>query len=457
MTGRAKRIMVATVTVAVLSLAVKVLATVKESLVAFRLGTDPALDAFILAYLVPSFLSNVIAGSLASAFIPVFVHESVASGQDSARRLLGEASTACLLALSVSAVVAAPLLAASLPHLGGAVSPATLRLATLFTYCLLPSVPLVGLAALWSAALNSREKFLLSSLPPVLTPTVIMLALWLAWAPLGIYTLVFGNLAGAVLELVVIGVLVRRQGLQLFAWVSRGSRALKQVIQQFLPAAAGSVLMSSTLFVDQIMAAGLGDGNVSRFLYASKITGAIVSISTMALATALLPHLSRMLADRDWGALRHVLRSYVLLVAVVAMAATVMLVSVSRPLVGLFFERGAFTAADAAVVSVTQQMLLLQILPISLGMIAVRLISALRANHVLLWGALISVVVNVALNWLFMRFVGLAGIGLSTSVVYLVSCGFLWFHALRRLDAANESAIGVGGAGVVHAPLDGAR
>jgi Na+-driven multidrug efflux pump len=53
---------------------------------------------------------------------------------------------------------------------------------------------------------------------------------------------------------------------------------------------------------------------------------------------------------------------------------------------------------------------------------AVRLISALKRNGVLLIIATVNTVVNAVLNWLLMWRYGVAGIALSTSIVYVVCC-----------------------------------
>jgi putative peptidoglycan lipid II flippase len=75
----------------------------------------------------------------------------------------------------------------------------------------------------------------------------------------------------------------------------------------------------------------------------------------------------------------------------------------------------------------------------SIAILYVRGIYSLKRNHLILWGTLISVAVNVVLNILFMRIIGLPGIALSTSAVYAINCGYVclvFFRALRR----NESA-----------------
>src|SRR5947208_9958088 len=85
------RILGAAFTVAGLSVVVKATATLKELAVAYRFGTGDAVDAFLIAFLVPSLLVNVFAGSLSAAFTPVYIHVRETEGASVARRLLGSA------------------------------------------------------------------------------------------------------------------------------------------------------------------------------------------------------------------------------------------------------------------------------------------------------------------------------------------------------------------------------
>lgn len=75
-------------------------------------------------------------------------------------------------------------------------------------------------------------------------------------------------------------------------------------------------------------------------------------------------------------------------------------------------------------------------IPFYIGSILlVRLISAIRYNHILMYGAVISLICNIAFNYLFMQTIGVVGIALSTSCVYAISFAFLlyfWWHFLRR-------------------------
>ena len=89
-----RRILAATATVAVVSLLVRVASLAKDLAVAYRFGTNDALDAFLIALWLPSLAVNVVASSLNMTFVPIFIELREREGAASADRLFRSAPDA---------------------------------------------------------------------------------------------------------------------------------------------------------------------------------------------------------------------------------------------------------------------------------------------------------------------------------------------------------------------------
>ena len=216
----------------------------------------------------------------------------------------------------------------------------------------------------------------------------------------------------------------------------------REVIRQYLPMAAGAFLLSGTGLVDRAMAATLGPGSVSVLSYANKVVAVVVGLGTLALGTAVLPHFSLMVAKEDWRGIRHTIKTYVRLLLWTTIPIVIFLTFVSRPIIELVFERGRFTHSDTILVAKVQTFYFLQVPFYALSILFIRLISSLKRNKTLLWGATVSFPVNILLNILFMRWMGVAGIALSTSVVYLISCIYLGSMFVRHMRDCEKRSHG---------------
>lgn len=417
----------------------KSIAALKEMAVAHRFGASDALDAFLIAFLLPSFAINVVAGSLTPALVPGYIEARDRGGQEAAARLLGAVlrrTAALLVSVTVVLALAGPFL---LGFLAAGFSAEKLALTRSLFLFLLPVIAISGISAVWGGVLNARERFALVAAAPVLQPIAILGALLLGGKAWGVSGLVAGTLVGAFAEAVVVVWGLIRMGVSPWPRAAGGEAAAKEVLRDYWPLVVGSILMGSTAIVDQTMAATLPSGSVSILSFGSRLSGFVAATGAMALATAVLPHFSRLLAAGEEAALDALLRKWMLWIALASGLATAVLIAASPEIVTLWFQRGAFDAEDAVAVTLVQRLMLLQIPFYMLGMLHVRLISALRANTVLLWGTCISVVVNFLLNVFFMRLIGVAGIALSTSLVYVVQLVYLRLRAVRLLTARGKT------------------
>jgi putative peptidoglycan lipid II flippase len=402
----------------------------------------------------PSFLGSVVDGSFNAAFIPIYIEAREKERGVAASRLFSNVAVFNIVVLVLIAAVLAGLQRWLLPILGSGFGPQKLALARVLFFVFLTSMSLAGLSALWRAALNAHDRFTLSSLAPISNPIGIMTLLLICGHTWGIYALAAGSVLGTVGELAIAGYGLRLLGIPLLPrWYGIDSW-MRRVLWQYAPTVAGALVLGcGTTLVDPAMAAMLGSGSVSALNYSYKLPALILAIGLSSLSTAILPSFSRLSAKENWGEMRRVLFTYTGLLALVTIPLTGLLIVLSKTLVLVFFQGGAFTAADTHLVTHAQMMFCLEIPFCTVGILYVRALSAIKRNDLLMWGTLINVFSNVVLNILFMRILGLPGIALSTSVVMVISCVYLWIMLLRSLRK-NESASNVAPIGLHMVPLE---
>jgi putative peptidoglycan lipid II flippase len=435
-----RRIFGAAMLVSGLALFTKLVSMSKEILSASVFGTGDAMDAFLAGYLLPTFAINVLAGQMNAALIPVFVEVREKEGAAAAQRLFSGALVLTIAVLGCASLLLGLVAPAALPWICSGFSPAKVALTLKLFYFLLPVILLSGVVMSCEAAINAGEKFIFVQVAATVVPVVSMLLIWVFADSFGVYTLVYGLVGGIALQLALIAFALRRRGL-LFSLRWPGMNpSLRRLIAQYLPAVAASATMCSSQLIDPSMASMLDSGSVAALNYGNKLVAFALTIGAMGLGTAVLPIFSRMVAAANWDELRHTLKTYVRLILLVTIPIAAAGIFLSAPLVALFFQRGNFTASDTALVARIQSMFMLQLPFYTLTILFVRMISSLQANKVLMWGTAISFVVNITLNYVLMKFMGVAGIALSTSVVYAVLSAFLGAVLWTRLKTVSNIA-----------------
>jgi putative peptidoglycan lipid II flippase len=428
-----RRILAAIVTVGGFTVLVKLAAVAKDLAIAYQFGTGDELDAFLIALLLPQFAINLIGGSLNTALIPTYIQVREQEGQGAAQCVLSS-----IMVLSISFLVAMSLVLAltasyMLPLMASGFTAEKLALTQSLYYALLSTLFLSGLATTWGAILNAQNRFALVAVVPVATSIITVLLVVVMAKHWGSYTLAAGAVGGALIETSLIGWGLTRQGISLIPRWCGTSPAVKQVLAQYAPMVGAAFLMGGTAVVSQSMAAMLGPGSVSVLAYGNKVTNLFVGIGGVAVSTAVLPHFSRMVAEKNWHGLRHTLGTYTPILLVVSLPVTLALIYYSEPMVAVLFQRGAFTDSDTHLVGRVQAIILLQIPLYVVGMIFVRLVSALKANQVMMWGNVINLFVCIVLNYVLMQRFGVVGIASATTLMYLISCCFLIPVSLRLM------------------------
>jgi putative peptidoglycan lipid II flippase len=422
-----------------LTTTVKIVAFGKEILVARYFGASNALDAFYVAFLLPTFFVGIIANSCNDAFIPTDIAVRESEGVQAAQRLLSSGTCVHLLMLASLCFVLALSQTWLLPILGSGFDPNKAKLVRVLFFLLLSSLLLSGLTALWRSVLTAHESFALIGIAPICIPAAIAVSLLIRAPTWRIYALVFGSVLGVTAELAVNGYALYRLGFSLLPRWNGFDNHLRQILSQSVPAAAAAMLMGSTIVVDQSMAAMLSPGAVSALNYANRLPATLFGVGATSLSIAVFPALSRLSANRQWGSVRHVLSSYTRIILIFTLPVVFALIIFSEPLVAMVYQHGAFSKGTTEYVSGVQSILFLEVPFYGLCILYASAVCALKQNKILLYGTVISVVVNVSLNYVFMSFIGLRGIALSTVAVYAISFIYLRIMLTRTLNE-EESA-----------------
>ncbi|WP_102348295.1 murein biosynthesis integral membrane protein MurJ [Bacillus sp. Marseille-P3661] len=428
-----RRIFSAGMTIAIFTILVKLFATIKDLVIAHQMGASDYLDAFLIATLLPTFIISVVAGSFNAAFIPTFIKIRENEGEEVANKLFNNVvifSTALLLLLSLILVTIGPY---SLRYLALGFDYEKYELTKSLFYFLLPSIILSGVTTIFSATLNSSERFAITSIVPVVTPLVIIILLLTNGGLLSIYALVIGTILGMIIELLILAWVLVKKGIKIYIKWNKNVPGMDQVIKQYVPMVVGSFLMSGTFLVDQSMAAMLKSGSVSVLNYGNKVATLILSISSLALGNAVLPYFSNLVSKKKWSEINNTVRFYSILIIATTVPLVLLLIFISEDVVRLLFERGAFTETVTIQVAKVQALYLIQTPFYLLGILFVRLLSALLLNRILMWSTLISLVCNIVFNYIFIKLIGVAGIALSTSIVYIFSSIFLYIMLVHYI------------------------
>ena len=430
------------VTVAALTLVANAAAFFKDAVVAHHFGTADSLDAFLLSFSLLTFLASVIGGGLPEAFLPAYAELKHRRGRARAQRLAVQTSLWNLITLALVAGVlfaAAPQIVAFTAK-GFSVEKQALSVQALRS--LLPFLVFYGLTFHLSTCLRAEKCFVLAAVAPLLPPITIMAGLLATGSSASVKTLAIGTNIGVVLQFLVLGFGLNRQRDDRTKFCfTHWEPANRIVIGNAIPYLLGGLIMNAAVIIDQAMASWLQSGSVSILSYSDKVCGIVLALTATAASEAVFPYFAETVARREWHAVKKQLLQVTGLILLVAVPMALVLIVFAPQIVGLLFQRGSFSAEDTAKVAGVMRFAAMQIPFYIAGVLASKVAVSLQATRFTVFASIGAMVCNAGFNWLLMQRMGVAGIALSTALVYLFSAGalyiYLW-HRLAKLGAETK-------------------
>lgn len=410
---------------------------IRDMVIANFFGASAGMDAFFVAFRIPNFMRRLFAeGAFAQAFVPVLAeYQSTRSPADVRTfisRIAGHLS-AILSLVTVLGVVAAPLIIFLFAP-GFHQDSVRADLATQMLRITFPFLMLVSLTAMAGAVLNTYGYFGVPAFTPVLLNIgMVLAALYLSpHLPVPVVGLAWGVLIAGIAQLLFQLPFLYQKNLLIRPRVVRKDLGVNKVLKLMIPALFGVSIAQLNLMVDSIFASFLKIGSVSWLYYTDRLTDFPLGVFGVAIATVILPHLSRQQAEQslqqysralDWG-----LRSILL----IGLPAGLGLALFAMPLIATCFAYGKFQVHD---VLETQKSLV----TLSLGVPAFMMIKVLASGFyarqdistpvkVGAW----SMVVNTLLCVLFIRHFAHAGLTLASALAGYLNGGVLLFLLLKR-------------------------
>jgi len=445
-------------TISLLTLASRITGMVRDMLVAAAFGANALTDAFNVAFRIPNLLRRLVGeGAFSQAFVPLLAASHARDGEEATHRLIDAVATVLLwslVAITALGVLAAPLLVwlmgEGLRDSGG-FDPAVVMTRWMFPY-----IACMSLVALSAGILNTWRRFVVPAATPVLLNVAFIAAvLWLApvFKRLGIepiYSLAAGVMLGGLLQLAVQVPALRRIGAwPRFSLTWRGFRAawahegVHAVLRQMAPALLGVSVAQISQLINTQIATHLGAGAVSCLSYADRLMEFPSALLGVALGIVLTPQLAAAKARNDASAYSNLIESGLRQVLLLAMPCAVALLVFATPLVAVLFHRGTFHA-DAVHITASAVMGYGAGL---IGIVSIRILApGFFAQQDMKTPVRIAVVVlclTQLMNALFVPFLGVAGLALSTGLGAVVNAGTLLVGLYRRGSYKPQAGWGV--------------
>lgn len=416
------------------------------------IGAEALADVFFVAFKIPNFFRRLFAeGAFAQAFVPVLGEYREKGSQAAVKALIDRVTGTLgisLVALTLIIVVASPVLAAIFAPKWFFDDPAKFAATADMLRITFPYLLFISLTGVAGGILNSYDRFAVPAFTPLLL-NVSLIAAALIAAPLfaePAYALAWGVFMAGVVQLMFQLPFLHRIHMLPTPRVDWQDSGVRKILALMGPAIFGVSVSQINLVLDTMLATFLPTGSVSWLYYSDRLSELPLGVFAVAIATVILPNLSRHHAAESKQAFSETLDWALKLVLIIAVPAAAALILLAEPiLVTLFFYGDVMTARDMTMAT-------LSLRAYAVGLVAFMLIKVLAPGFFARQDmrtpvriGVIAMVSNMVLNLLFVLplhyywEIGHMGLAAATSVSAFLNAGLLYLF-LRKHNIYSPSA-----------------
>lgn len=397
----------------------RLLGFARDLIAAQLFGVTASVDAFYIAFKIPNFMRSLFAeGAFSQAFIPILADYQQKKNKENIAIFISRIAGLLVLTLLLVtfwgilwAEKLVMLFAPGLDH--GRLSLATEMLQITFPYLML-----ISLTAFAGAILNSYGKFGIPAFTPsLLNISLIASALGMSqWFSVPVKSQAWGVLIAGFVQLFFQLAALYRIGFLLMPRLYLKDEGVKRVFKLIIPSLFGASMGQISILLNTILASFLVTGSITWLYYAERLAYFPLGVFGVALATVILPHLSRQHASQsieefssalDWGIRWNL---------IIGIPATLSMIILSGPLIIILFQYGKFTLQD---VLMTQKSVIAYALGLQAFMLNKLLSSAFYAKQDIKTPVkitMISLLLNMGLSCILISPLAHTGLALASSL-----------------------------------------
>ena len=408
------------------SIVAKFLSYIWEATLAATYGATDETDALYMTSSIVYIVNPILDLGIWKVFLPIYKTKLVEKKEDLAEHIANTAMTFFFVlsfALVLLMVVCArPIVAMTAPGFSPekkAVTIQYLRIAS-------PYLIIVTLTSVIGAMLQSRERFLGSQIREIGTHISKIAYLFFCFRFLGIYAAVTSHLIGSIFRLLV--------QLPFINWKWRFRLNFHFRDKDFVPMVKGLPAVSITAaighingMVDKIFASGASSGSVACLNYGHRLLNVFSGMISYAVSAAVYPTMIQYIAQKKEDSLRDLLKKVIDFLGFIIIPISCFCIFFSENIVRVAFQRGAFDATATMLTAGVFTGYCVGMFFLGVSQIITNVFYGYGDTKLTMYITIVGILLNVVLDFLFMRLWGITGLAIATSISAMLSLGIRFF------------------------------
>jgi putative peptidoglycan lipid II flippase len=385
------------------------------------LGAGMFADVFSLAFKFANMLRKLFAeGSFNASFLPIFSNALKDKGKEEAQKIASQVFTWLVFIISFVMILCLIFFRHIMCGYAAGIDPNSEKFEHLINIGRVcsPYIATSFLVALFTAILNTVNKFALPAATQLVLNICIIIALFLGafCFPSTAYTMAWATFLAGVLQAGILWWSIKKNGFLVKFDTSPMTAEVKLFFKKLVSGAIGAGVWQLNVLFDFIILSFLPTGAVSYFYYMDHVNQIPIGILGIAFSTALLPPLTRAIHAKDTDGAQKQMNLGLLFAFIFTFPSAVLLMSLNEPITAVMYGRGNFGPEHVAAAAPALAAFAFGLPSYMITKVYTTAFFAHKETKTPLRGGFISIVTNILFIAALMPCMKHTGIALATSL-----------------------------------------
>lgn len=404
----------------------------RELALSYYFGASFVTDAYLISTSIPLVIFSLVGVGINSAFIPIF---TTISEQESKERAFTFTSR-LLLSLFIMCTFSYFIILVFTPQIvkifASGFSGDILKLTVKYTRISALIIYFVIITNLFTALLQVNNKFYIASIIGIPFNVTYVIGIYIAYLKGNVYLPIVTVIAYLIQALMLVYP-VYKLGYKFKCSIGIKDKYLKQMIIIAFPAIIGSSLEQVNYLVDKTVASRIGiEGGITLLNYSSKLNLAISGILISSLLVVFFPKVSKLVAKDDRITLKNEILNSINFTIIASVPISILILILRYEIISFLFKRGNFNESNTIITAKCLLYYSIAFTFIGLREISNGVFYALKNTRTPVINAVIGVSLNIFLNLILSKYLGLSGIALATAISIIFTVILLFFSLYKK-------------------------
>lgn len=408
----------------------KLLGFGREIALTYFYGASATSDVYLIAQTIPTTIFALVGTGLATTFIPIYNKVQKEKGDDEAHKFSSNVMNSVVILTAVIIIIVLLFTPQVVRLFAPGFTEETMAMAILYTRISIFGIAFSGMIYILNAYLQLKDNFTIPALISLPMNIVVIFSFYLA-DKLTDVILAYGLVASVLVQLIFILPSVIKHRFRYKLVLDMKDVYLREMLILAVPIIIGTSVNQLNVLVDKNIASRIAVGGISALNYANRLNVFIQGLFVAPVVTVIYPSISKQVINKDFTGLKKVINESIIYISLLVIPATVGAMVLAKPIIELLFLRGQF---DQVAADMTAQALFyyaLGMFAFALREVFSRVFYSYKDTKTPTINAIIGVSLNIILNLILSRYLGIGGLALATSTSAAVT-SYLLVRSLRK-------------------------